>query len=93
MRLEMAEHPDAKVESNCSVLCVTSGPLLIWSAKQTKQPVAHPYLLGYNGACLNSGRRLPMPRSLLDCATGLQGLVSTSESDSSPLATQEISAL
>jgi len=34
-----------------------------------------------------------MPRGLLACVTGLQGLVSTSESDGSPLATQEIFAL
>ena len=63
------------------------------SVKQTKQPVTHLYLLGYNQAWLKSGRRLPVPRGLLDCATGLQGLVSTSGSDGSPLATQEISAL
>ena len=63
------------------------------SVKQTKQPVAHPYLLGYNEACLKSARRLPIPRGLLDCATGLQGVVSTSGSDGFPLATQEISAL
>ena len=43
--------------------------------RQTKQPGAHPYLLGYNEAWLKSGRRLPMPRGLLHCATELQGLV------------------
>ena len=63
------------------------------SVKQTKQPVAHPYLLGYIEACLESGRPLPMRRGLVDCETELQGLVSTSGSDGSPLATQEISAL
>ncbi len=31
-----------------------------------------------------------MPRGLLPCVTGLQGLVSTSGSDGSPLVTQEI---
>jgi len=45
------------------------------SVRQTKMPVAHPYLLGYYEAWLKSGRRLPMPRGLLHCATGLQGLV------------------
>ena len=31
------------------------------SVKQTKQPVTHLYLLGYNQAWLKSGRRLPVP--------------------------------
>ena len=50
-------------------------PLRGSAGRQTKQPVAHPYLLGYTEAWLKSGRRLPMPRGLLHCATGLQGLV------------------
>lgn len=62
------------------------------SVRQAKQPVARPYLAGYTEACLKSGRRLPMPRGLLPCVTGLQGLVSTSGSDGSPLVTQEIFA-
>ncbi len=33
-----------------------------------------------------------MPRGLLPCVTGLQGLGSTSGSEDSPLVTQEISA-
>jgi len=60
--------------------------------RQAKQPVAHSYLMGYSEACLKSGRRLPRPSGLLPCVTGLQGLVSTSGSDGSPLTTQEISA-
>ena len=55
--------------------CLPALPLRGSAGRQTKQPVAHPYLLGYTEAWLKSGRRLPMPRGLLHCATGLQGLV------------------
>jgi putative addiction module killer protein len=60
-----------KVASMTKAFC----GLVMASVRQTKQPVAHPYLLGYYEAWLKSGRRLPMPRGLLHCATGLQGLV------------------
>ena len=70
--LELTGHPKQSA-------CQLRAPCLPLrgSVRQTKQPVAHPYLLGYYEAWLKSGRRLPMPSGLLHCATGPQGLVPT----------------
>lgn len=61
--------------------------------RQTKQPVACAYLLGYTEACSKFGRLLPMPRGLHPCVTEQPRLASTFGSGVSPWETLAILVL